>query len=427
MARKHHALDELQLRRWVAAGEPVAKADGDGLTFTLSDTRAATWVLRYSRGSRRREITLGSYPELTLSEARKRTRFYRAQIDTGADPATDRKIEKARIRAAITVRSLCDDFEEKRYPDLSTATVDLYRWLIATLLKPAIGSLDVTVVRASDIVYMVENCGRPWSTCNQLLGITRGIFAHALGKRLIDTNPAIGIDLAAIKGKQPAKRTRVMLMKHELSDVLVGLDGKLGRRDALMFRILLATCVRQSELVRAKKAAVDLVRGSWYVRAETVKTRDAFLVPLAPLVIEWMRELIAMAGDSEWLCPARSTLSKTGHVGRSALQISLRQAFERNNFDVRRFTPHDTRSTAKGHLRNLGFSRDISEIALNHKLPGIEGIYDVRQEIPERRAAMEAWAKFIEDCCTGLPPADQQQPDIEQRSNVVQFKRRAAA
>jgi hypothetical protein len=83
MARKHHALDELQLRRWIAAGEPVAKADGDGLTFTLSDTRAATWILRYSRGRRRREITLGSYPELTLSEARKKTRFYRARIDAG--------------------------------------------------------------------------------------------------------------------------------------------------------------------------------------------------------------------------------------------------------------------------------------------------------------------------------------------------------
>lgn len=48
------------------------------------------------------------------------------------------------------------------------------------------------------------------------------------------------------------------------------------------------------------------------------------------------------------------------------------------DFDIRRFIPHDTRSTAKGHLRNLGFSREISEIALNHKLPGIEGIYDVR-------------------------------------------------
>lgn len=325
----------------------------------------------------------------------------------------------------MTVNKLCDDFEGKRYPDLSTATVDLYKWLLSTLLKPALGSLDVQVVRASDVVYMVENCGRPWSTCNQLLGIARVLFAHAVGKRLIDANPAVGIDLKAVKGKRPAKRARVMLMKHELSDVLAGLDDKIGRRDALMFRILLATCERQSELVRAKKAAVNLARGSWYVPAETVKTRDAFLVPLAPLVVEWTRELIGMAGDSEWLCPARSSLSKTGHVGRSVLQISIRMAFARSDFDVRRFTPHDTRSTAKGHLRNLGFSREISEIALNHKLPGIEGIYDVREEIPERRAAMEAWARFIEECCHGEGP-DESRARCS-GGNVVQFQRRVAA
>jgi integrase len=425
MARKHHALDELQLRRWIATGDPVAIADGNGLTFTLSDTRAATWILRYSRGRRRREITLGSYPELTLSEARKRTRAYRARIDAGEDPAADRKIEKARVRAAITVSALCDDFETKRYPDLSEATVDLYRWLIATLVKPAIGSLDVQVVRASDVVYMIEHCGRPWSVCQQLLWITRGIFALAVGKRLIDTNPVIGIDLTAVKGSRPAKRVRVMLMKNELSDVLTGIDDKLGRRDALMFRILLATCVRQSELVRAKKATVDLDRGSWYVADETVKTRDGFLVPLAPRVVEWMRELIAMAGDSEWLCPARSPSSKKGHVSRGVLQDAIRDAFKRDEFGGRRFTPHDTRSTAKGHLRNLGFSREISEIALNHKLPGIEGVYDVREEIPERRAAMEAWATFIEECFSG--EGSEAGDSASQTTNVVPFKRRAAA
>ncbi len=96
MPRVHHILDDLQLRRWVAAGEPLARSDGDGLTFTLSDTRAAAWVLRYSRGNRRRELTLGSYPDLTLAEARKKARAYWVRIDDGEDPAADRKVEKAR-------------------------------------------------------------------------------------------------------------------------------------------------------------------------------------------------------------------------------------------------------------------------------------------------------------------------------------------
>ncbi|MDR3099387.1 MAG: tyrosine-type recombinase/integrase [Paraburkholderia sp.] len=298
-----------------------------------------------------------------------------------------------------------------------------YRWLIATSVKPAIGALDVHVVQASDIVYMIESNGRPWSVCKARLGLSRRIFAHGLGKRLIDINPAASINLETIKGKQPAKRKRVMLLKDELSAVLPGIDDKLGRRDGLMFRILRATCVRQAELVRSRKDAVDLAHGSWRIEAGTTKTRDAFLVPLAALVIEWMQELIAMAGDSEWLCPARSEKSRTGHVGRSVLQHAIRRALEREDFDVRRFTPHDTRSTAKGHLRNLGFSREISEIALNHKLTGVGGIYDVREEIPERWAAMEAWARFIEGCCNRPAPHGTD----EQATNVIPFQPRRAA
>ena len=166
---------------------------------------------------------------------------------------------------------------------------------------------------------------------------------------------------------------------------------------------------------------IDLERGSWRVLGDSTKTKQEFLVPLAPLVVEWIAELIAMSGDSEWLCPARNSQSKTGHVNKKILRDAINRAFATRGLHIRRFTPHDTRSTAKGHLRNLGFSREISEIALNHKLPGIEGVYDVREEIPERRAAMEAWARFIEKCCGGGAPAP------AASSNVVQFKSRRAA
>ncbi len=66
------------------------------------------------------------------------------------------------------------------------------------------------------------------------------------------------------------------------------------------------------------------------------------------------------------------------------------------------YTP---RSTAKGHMRNMGVSREISEIALNHTLKGMEAIYDVREEIPERRAALQLWADFLVQCEKGhIPP-----------------------
>lgn len=420
MPRLHHALDDLQLRRWIAAKEPLSRADGDGLTFTLSEFGTATWVLRYSRGPRRREVTLGNYPDMGLAEARKKARALRVQVDEGKDPAADKKVEKARARKSMTVDQLCDDYIEKRFGALSANTVEMYTGLIDGIIRPKLGSLNVETVTPADVVFMVEACRRPWSVCDMLMVVVRSVFGHAVSRRQINFNPATGIDLKSVLGDRPPKRKRVMLSAEELHILLRDIDQLVGRVDGLMFRILLATCVRSIELITAEKELIDLDRGSWRVRAEATKTREEFLVPLAPLVVDWFRELIALSGDSKWLCPARSKNNTKGHVNRKILRDAITKAFDERGLDVRRFTPHDTRSTAKGHLRNLGFSREISEIALNHKIKGVEGVYDVRDEIPERRAAMEAWARFIAECSDGHAP------ESGKATNVVQFRRRAA-
>lgn len=421
MSRHHHALDDMQLRRWLAAKEPLSRADGDGLTFTLSEFGTATWVLRYSRGTRRRELTLGNYPDMGLAEARKQARAYRVRIDNGEDPAADKKIEKARVRKAITVNQLCDDYVEKRFPSLSKGSVDVYTGLMDGVIRPKLGALEVVRVAPADIVYMVEQCGRPWTVCETLMVLTRRIFTHALSRRHISINPASGIDLKSVLGDRPAKRKRIMLMRDELRVLLPEIDSLVGRENGLMFRILLATCVRSIELLTAEKELINLKQGWWRVRGTSTKTRQEFLVPLPPAVAGWFAELISLSGDSKWLCPGRTKENKDGHVHKGILRDWVKKAFEDKGLSIRRFTPHDTRSTAKGHLRNLGFSREISEIALNHKIKGVEGIYDVRDEIPERRAAMEAWAQFIVDCSNGKPPAQ------DNGSNVVPFRPRRAA
>jgi hypothetical protein len=156
MPRLHHALDDMQLRRWLAAKEAITRADGDGLTFTLSEFGTATWVLRYSRGMRRRELTLSNYPDMSLAEARKRARAERVQIDNGKDPAADKKTEKARARETMTVSQLCDDYREKQFPSLAKNSVDVYAGLIEKVIRPRIGSLEVTKVLSADLVSMVE-------------------------------------------------------------------------------------------------------------------------------------------------------------------------------------------------------------------------------------------------------------------------------
>lgn len=397
-------LNDLAIRRLIAKAEPVSRSDGGGLTFTLSKAGTASWIVRYRLHGRRPEITLGNYPDISLAEARKKARDVRAKVDQGIDPAREKQQAKARAVADWTVRDLVVDFKEKRLEGLAEGTVYYRIHDLDKIIVPKLGARPVSSITPADIVHMIESAKRTWTISKRVLTCARQLFAHACGKRLIVANPCVGIELPAIMGKRPPVRKRVMLTEGELRELLAGVD-QMGAENALSLKILLATCVRTVELVKARWEDVDLAAGAWWVPDDSVKTRQGFLVPLTPTVVRWFKELKVLAGPSAWVLPARTERRRAAHgdthMGRTTLWAAINRAFEAGRMDIRRFTPHDTRSTAKGHMRNLGVSREVSEIALNHKLKGMEGIYDVREEIPERREALEKWAAFLAACESG--------------------------
>lgn len=407
MASTRNLLDDIQIKHWIAKGVAVAKSDGDGLTFTLSKSGTASWVLRYRIGAgRRKELTIGNYPDMTLAAARKLARSHRVTIDHGGDPATNKQEEKARTRDAWLVRDLVEDYKTKRLvtPTFAEKTIVYRKADYAQVINPKLGAREVRKITATDIVDMLQKSKRSWAICKRILTSTSQLFDHACGQQIIPANPCVGIKLVAVIGERPQVKKRVMLSEDELRTLLSDIDD-IGTENALAFRILLATCVRSVELAKAKWEHVDFTRGTWWVPDESVKTRTGFLVPLVPSVLKWFADLRALAGESDWVLPARTERRTrrfgNTHVSLTTLWAAITRAFERGDIEIRRFTPHDTRSTAKGHMRNMGISREISEIALNHTLKGMEAIYDVREEIPERRIALEKWASFLVACETG--------------------------
>lgn len=410
MAKITHILNDIQIRNWVSRGLPIARSDGDGLTFTLSSAGTATWVLRYRIGKgRRRELTIGNYPDVSLSSAREKARVARVAIDDGRDPAIEKQEEKNRAQAAWSVRDLIADYREKclLLTEYAQDTINYRNRDYDQIIIPYIGARPVQRVTSIDIVAMLTDCKRAWTVSKRILTSASKLFDHACGLKIIAANPCTGVKLKSIKGPRPPIRRRVMLMEEDLRELLPDID-LIGIENAYAFRILLATCVRGIELVKAKKEHVFLDLGMWWVPDESVKTRRGFLVPLTPVVIEWFRVLFAMSGESIYVLPARQERRRRNmggdtHVGETTLWASIRRAFDRHDIEIRQFTPHDTRSTAKGHLRNMGVSWEESEVALNHKLGTLDEIYDVRKEKPERREALEKWCEFIVACETGAP------------------------
>jgi integrase len=391
-------LTDIQLRQWIRAGAPVAKSDGGGLTFTFSAGGAATWVLRFRHGGRRQEVTIGRYPDMTLAAARLKAAKNRVAIHDGVNPADE--VRKSKGQRDWTIRELIADYRMLVLSGLAKSSQSSYGRNLKRI-ENGMGAMSVQAVGPADVVAQLERVKTGWVELFTLWCVLRAIFKHAAGKRIIFASPCAGISLEAVIGKRPEVRQRLMLTGKELSCLM---NAEMNAENSLAIRILLATGTRSSELFTALRANVLVEEARWHIPKS--KTGPAMDIPLAAEVIAWFKSLFELAGNSAYVLPARSRsrnerFNGDAHLSKDAIRQSIDFWIEHHKPEIRRFTPHDLRSTMKSHMRKLGVSRDISEMCLNHKLPGVEGIYDQHNYFEERLAALESWTNFLVACSKG--------------------------
>jgi integrase len=395
-------LTDVQIRNWVRGGSPVARSDGGGLTFTLSAKGTAAWVVRYRYGGRQKELTLGRYPDIGLAKARELATVARAQIQQGTDVARDKQTNNAKRAAARTFRELANSYMAIAFPGMAATTIQHRRRHIEKDLLPRLGSLPARDVTPADIVATIEAIGkRSIAVAELAFTAASEIFKHGIARHTVIANPCAGISVSAICGKRQP-RVRLKLTEEELRVILPALPI-IGQQNAFATKILLATCTRINELAGARWQHVDLERAEWVVPQPKGRKDRAFTIPLCPAVVGWFGELRIYACGSAFVLPAR-TARRTARLGgdapmnQLALNAMLHKLCITLGNKVRRFTPHDLRSTARSHLAALGVSVIVAERCLNHSLGGLLSIYDQHDYLTERRAALERWTEFLTAC-----------------------------
>ena len=398
--RQSKLLTDPQLRRLVAAGAPVAVSDGDGLTFTLSAAGTAAWALRYRIGGRRRELTLGRFPDLKLVDARKAAAKARVQVDAGTDVAVEKQRRKTADALAWTVRELLRDFETRVAPGLAASTAFGLLNYMRTDILPALGSRVARDVTADDAQATVERAAERsyWAGANaRKAGIA--LFKHARARRIVVANPFRAVSMPSIVA-QPAKRQRVALKAEQIRAFILGLFA-LAPIDAALAELLLRTGVRIGEALSAEW--VDVHAGEWCIPRDKIKTRKrmadpAFVIRLHPSTITVFERLRSLSAGSRWVFPALA-----GGQGRSmdherALDRLKDYAATLPNFPAIVF--HDLRSTVRSGMRALNIRVEVCERALNHSLPGLPGVYDIVQ--PEQVAdAFSQWGDYLDGLRAG--------------------------
>lgn len=390
-------LTDLQIRHWVRAGQPVAKSDGEGLTFTLSASGTAAWVLRYRLAGKQREKTLGRFPDVTLAEARKRAAEDRVKVQQGTDVAREKQTDKREFASAWTVRQLAADYEQKVLSGLAAATISSRHQKIRDYVLPSLGSMAARDVTGADVVQMLDKVAdKSPKLVKAVLSATRLVLAHGLGKHIISGDPCAGISVKAIAGNgATGTKDRVMLSDAEIK-VLFSALPKYGRINELVVCVLLSTAQRIQALMLAEWSHINFAEKTWTIPpGDGRKSEREFVVPLPDTVAGYFAELQVLAGDSCFVLPIQKKMKgREGddHMRQQTINEMLNRLCDDLGGKVRRFTPHDLRSTARSHFSVLGVSVIVAERCLNHALGGLIAVYDQHDYMDERRRALNLWA-----------------------------------
>jgi integrase len=387
-------LTDVQIRHWIKAKTPVAKTDGDGLTFTLSSGGTAAWVLRYRLGGKQRELTLGRWQDLSLRKARELATEARAKVQQGVDVGREKQRQKYEAVFAWTFKQLAADYETKVLPGLAAGTGIAFKQKAKTHVLPAIGHLAAHDITGADIVQMLDKVtAKSPRLVKGVLSITSLVFSHGMAKQIVTANPCAGIRAQAIAGDAKIEPARVMLTDAELKAMLPALK-QYGRINELTVRILLGTGVRIRALTLAEWPHIDREKREWLIPAgDGRKSGRAFVVPLTDAVAGYFEELRSLAGHSRFVLPiTKRRAGREGDAPMSAQAINqmlwrLCAALPK----IRKFSPHDLRSTCRSHLAALGVSVVVAERCLNHTLGGLVAVYDQHDYLDERRKALELW------------------------------------
>ena len=403
-------LTDLQIRNWIKAGERFEqRGDGDGLYLSYRESFAVpAWRFRYRLAGRQRIMGLGSYADLSLADARKTAKELRARVALGYDPAAEKQERKreavAKIEAeknAKTVGDVADEYFERmilgrwKHPNIVRSRIERD-------IKPSIGKLAVEDVKPAHIDAMLQAIvkrGAP-TVSNDVLRWTRRMFDFAVKRHLVQYNPAAAFTLADAGGQEEA-RTR-WLTREELARLFQGMRDAKGFsiENYLSVKLLLLLAVRKQELVGARIAEFDLDNAVWSLPAERTKTGAPIDIPLSKPAMEALRKLVELACGDDYLLPARKRQERMlPHIHENTLNVALSKVKPLLT-GMENFTIHDMRRTARTHLAALGVEPHIAEHCLNHKIDGVEGIYNRHAYFNERREALAKWAAVVEACET---------------------------
>lgn len=391
---------------WLKAnsGKPRAareeKADREALSVRVTPKGKITFQLRYRYDGRPCRLDLGTYPLMSLKDARAEAQRLRAQMEQGHDPRVVRQLEKQAIIHADSVESLfrqwyaayCKGNKKGHHEILRSFEIHVF---------PRIGKLPVAKVTLHEWLALLEEqaTARP-GIAERILVNAKQMLKWGVKRQLLSEHP-----LANINAKEDLQIKKVAgsrsLSDEEIRQVWKAIEhSRMATKNKLFLKLCLIYGCRNGELRLSEKGHFDLEKMVWIVPPENHKlgktSGKPLLRPITPEIEALLAQAMALSKGSKYLFTNSGTNKPMGTGAPLQLPYNLMQWLRRHEkYEMAHWSVHDLRNTARTNFSTLT-EPHIAEIMLGHKLPGSWQVYDQYDYLPEQAAAYSAWCQRLQ-------------------------------
>ncbi|MBW8296192.1 integrase arm-type DNA-binding domain-containing protein [Sphingopyxis sp.] len=383
--------------------KPYKMGDALGLFLLIQPSGGKLWRLKYRIDGREKKLGLGTFPDVSLGEARKRRDEARSLIAAGKDPSIEQRKTKlrSRISADNTFGAIAVEMIAKQKEDQTWAPSTAKRCEhLLSLLRPSLWRMPITEIEGIDVyaaVNSIQTAGKIESA-HRTMQLAGAVFRFAVQSGRLKSDPTR--DLRGGLKKRKIVSHAAIIAEPELGALLRAIDGYGGQGAGvtrLALQIAAHVFVRPSELRHARWDEIDLDEAVWCIPPEKTKMRKPHNVPLSHQVIGLFRELHSITGPSGYAFPSVRTRARP--MSENTINAGLRRLGYSND----EMTGHGFRSTASTLLNeSRKWHPDAIERALSHGDPDkARGIYNRSPYWDERVKMAQWWSDYLDQLRKG--------------------------
>ena len=394
-------LTDAQVRKIKPIDKKKRYSDEKGLYLEVTPSGGKFWRLKYRFNGRESTLTIGSYPEVSLAQARRTRDEARIQLYNNIDPNSIKNDRLQQINKSTLFKTLGMEWIEDRKAVISEGTYQRDLTVFEKDLFPVLGNLPIDQIKGTDILACAKKIEARGAQemAKRSIPLTGRIFRFAIRKGLIEHDPTPHLH-EALKPRKVKHMARLDIS--EFPPFLERMDRYHGNtlvKTAL--QVMTLTFVRTAELINMEWNEIDFENKLWRIPAYKMKMALPHIVPLSRQAIELIQTIKHITANKQFVFYNHST-------GKPLSNNALLSAIRTMGY-MGKMTGHGFRGLASTTLHEQGYMHDAIEIQLAHTVGNtVSQAYNHAQHLEYRNKMMQEWSDFIDSLRNKIVPFPKQ-------------------